>query len=118
MSLFVKRAFSANLIDQLSCSVDNLFECVTVKIKSKNKKQTIISCVYRKPGTNIEEFTERIDSMFEPFKHKNLYLCQKAREKNITFYGIKIQFSPITSVSLNLQGKSMRNYTYEKALFN
>ena len=42
----------------------------------------------------------------------------KGERKNIAFYGIKIQFSSITSVSLNLQGKSMRNYTYEKASFN
>jgi len=39
------------------------------------RKNTIVSCIYRKPGTNIEDFVENIEKCIDPLKNKNLYIC-------------------------------------------
>lgn len=75
VSIFVKNSLPATRIDNLSFTVDDLLECVTVEIASKTERNTVISCTYRKPGTDILKFTEHFERYIERLKNKKLYLC-------------------------------------------
>ena len=60
------------VIEKLTTAVENLFECISVELSLDRK--VIVSCVYRQPGSSIEEFTNCIDNMFAT-KSCSLYLC-------------------------------------------
>ena len=42
----------------MSEAIDDLYECVTVEIESAKGKNTLLTCMYRAPGTNIEIFLD------------------------------------------------------------
>ena len=50
------------LLQKLSRPVDNLCESVTVEI-DHSKTRVVVSCVYRKPGTYIDQFTAEIEQI-------------------------------------------------------
>jgi len=74
VSVFVK-SLSVTLMNNLSFSVNDLFECITVEIENRGRKNTVISCIYRKPGTNLESFIEHIEKCFDHLQNKDMYLC-------------------------------------------
>ena len=40
-----------------------MFECVSVELSIKNYSNVIINCVYRTPGSNLDIFCEKIESI-------------------------------------------------------
>ena len=53
-----------------------IFECVTVELAIPNKNNIIVSCIYRKPGSNIDTFCENVERIFENNPHnKTIFLC-------------------------------------------
>ena len=59
-----------------SLSVNGIFECVTVELAISNKKNIIVSCMYRKPGSNIDIFCENVESIFENIPYnKTIFVC-------------------------------------------
>ncbi len=50
-------------------------ECITAEICMEKFKNVIISCMYRKLGSNIEIFTENMKRMFIKVKQKVNYIC-------------------------------------------
>ena len=71
------------LVQELSLEGEDIqLDFVTVggktsKLKTKTYflRSTLISCIYRKPGTNIAEFSDKIEELFGNCKNKNMYLC-------------------------------------------
>lgn len=41
----------------------------------KGKKNIIVSCLYRAPGSSIELFKDWIENMFSKSLHKSLFIC-------------------------------------------
>ena len=74
-TLFVKNTLSARLVESISICCNNLFESVTVEIELKQKKHILVSCMYRKPGSNLEELNEQVEKMLRLHRNKNLYVC-------------------------------------------
>ena len=62
VALFIKSIINYTMIEQLTVDVENVFECLTVKLLLKT--QTIVSCLHRKPSTKIADFMECIESTF------------------------------------------------------
>ena len=60
------------IIEQLKVDVEDVFECLTVKLLLKT--QTIVSCLYRKPSNKMADFMECIESMFSCTKG-SIYIC-------------------------------------------
>lgn len=38
----------------MSLVVDNVMECITIEIDTERTKKVLVSCVYRKPGSDID----------------------------------------------------------------
>ena len=75
VSIFVNKGYSCKLISDMSAGVENLFECVTVELTLNRGEKTVISCIYRKPSTNIPEFTTHIEQIFSPATCRKMYIC-------------------------------------------
>ena len=66
VAFFIKSIISYMIIEQVTVDVENVFECLTVKLLLKT--QTIVSCLNRKPSSKIADFMECIESMFSCIK--------------------------------------------------
>ena len=72
VAFFIKSIINYTIIELLTVDVENVFECLTVKLPLKT--QTIVSCLYRKPSSKIADFIECIESMFSCIKG-SIYIC-------------------------------------------
>ena len=72
VAFFVNKLIKHDIVQKLSTSINNLFECITVELCIEQK--IYVSCVYRQPQINIADFTEYMDSMFHCL-NGNLYMC-------------------------------------------
>ena len=61
VAFFIKSIINYTIIEQLMVDVENVFECITVKLLLKT--QIIASCLYRKPSSKIADFMECIESI-------------------------------------------------------
>ena len=75
VSIYVKNNHVCNLNPNLSFCYENLLECVTVELTNNKNEKNLISCVYRKPGTDISEFNTCIENKFSSVVNKKMYLC-------------------------------------------
>ena len=51
VAFFIRSIINYTIIEQLTVDVENVFECITVKLLLKT--QIIVSCLYRKPSSKI-----------------------------------------------------------------
>lgn len=75
VGIFVKDALKFRVIDGMSAVIDNILECLTIEIYYKEKKNVMISCVYRTPGSNVELFSDWMEETFAKMSHKTTYIC-------------------------------------------
>lgn len=57
----------------MSATVDNVSECLTIEIQ-RPKKNFIISCLYRTPGSNIEALKSWIVEHYSTTSHKVFFI--------------------------------------------
>ena len=69
---FIKRIINYTIIEQLTVDVENVFECLALKLLLKT--QSIVSCLYRKPSCKIADLMQCIESMFSCIKG-SIYIC-------------------------------------------
>ena len=56
----------------MSNIVDDLLEQVSVEISLSENKRIVVSCIYRSPGTNIDNFNEFFERIFNHMNEKKL----------------------------------------------
>ena len=72
VAFFIKSIINYMIIEQLTVDVENVFECLTVKLLLKT--QLIVSCLYKKPSSKIDDLMECIESMLSCIKG-SIYIC-------------------------------------------
>lgn len=55
--------------------MDNLLECVTIEILMENKKNILVSCIYRAPGSSIDTFSDWVEKNYSILSNKVMFLC-------------------------------------------
>lgn len=91
VAFFIHESIKFHVVNGMSLAVDGIMECLTVEICNEKKKNVIVSCVYRTPGTSITIFNEWMDKLFSPVTQKTLFICgdfnidllNPTKEKNI-----------------------------------
>ena len=74
--IYVNKELQFVKINDFSVSLDNVFESVTIEIKVENKKNFIVACVHRTPGSETEGFSEYIERLLQSVNNnKSIYLC-------------------------------------------
>ena len=71
MEFFVGKLIKHDIVQKLSISIDDLFQCIAIELYIKHK--IYVSCVYRQPQCSITGFTDYMDSMFHSL-NGNLYV--------------------------------------------
>ena len=71
MEFFANKLIKHDIVQKLSISIDNLFECIIVELCPKHK--IYVNCVYRQPQCSITYFTDHMDNMFH-YLNGNLYV--------------------------------------------
>merc|ERR1711867_139602 len=57
VAMYISKALKYKKIENKSLCVDECFECLTMEMIMDGSKNVIIACIYRKPGTQIEDFS-------------------------------------------------------------
>lgn len=76
-SIYVNSSLEYKSVDVLSYSIDQVFECVTVEVVLKEQKNVLVTCLYRKCGTDIEIFNNNLSDFFNKgiLKSKQHFMC-------------------------------------------
>ena len=105
VALYVHKDITCSKCISKSLTVNGIFECVTVELAILNKNNIIVSCIYRKPGSNIDTYCENVEHIFENNPHnKTIFLCGDfnidilKQDKHLsTKHFIDIIYRPISS---------------------
>ena len=117
VALYVNSSLKCKTIENKCICVDGNFECITVELSVNGSKNIILACVYRKPGGNINEFSDKLEEMFSNLKNKVLYICGdfnidllKEQNHSQTKYFIDTMFSmglyPLITKPSRIAGQS------------
>ncbi len=74
MALFVDEGFTHQLVDSMSVVINDVMECITVEINIEKMKNVLVSCVYRKPCSNIDTFMVNMERLFTTTEQKVKYV--------------------------------------------
>ena len=71
----MKSEFKCKAIENMTTVIDNSMECVTIEINVERSKNILISCIYRTPGSCIDQFNKKISELYEMHKDKVIFVC-------------------------------------------
>lgn len=74
VGVFIRNSLHYEINGRMTEVVDNLLECLTIEIHT-DRKNTLISCVYRTPGSKIETFTKWMEETFSRVGEKHSFIC-------------------------------------------
>lgn len=75
VALYVDKNLNYKVVEEMSTVVDNLLECVTIEICLEKKKNMIVSCIYRAPGSNIDIFKDWMEEKIGKINQKVMFIC-------------------------------------------
>lgn len=59
----------------MSTTTDDVIAWITFETCRDRKKNVIVSCVYRTPGSNIETFKDMMEEIFSQSNQKVMFIC-------------------------------------------
>lgn len=75
VALYINSNLKCTPMECLTTVIDDLMECVAVETELE-RRNMIVACVYRKPGSNIETFKDSLDELMKDLNvNKSLILC-------------------------------------------
>ena len=75
VALFVDKNLTYKVVKNMSTVINDVFECVTIEILMEKKKNIIVSCMYRTPGSNIDSFINWVAEKCTKTNHKTMFIC-------------------------------------------
>lgn len=74
-TIFLRKGLNYKMVQEMSITVSDIMECVTVEIINDKIKNVVISCIYRSPGSCVDEFNKVILKLFANYNSKDLFIC-------------------------------------------
>lgn len=75
-ALFIDKMYKCKVVSNMSFAMVNIMECVTVEIEREKERNIRISCIYRKPGSCVDTFREKIEELYNRHNNKKiLFVC-------------------------------------------
>ena len=76
VALFVDSDLKCKPVEYMTVAIDDLMECITVEIEMEKMRNIIVTCLYRKPGSTIESFTNQLEELLNKLhENKTYFLC-------------------------------------------
>ena len=72
--MYIRNCINFQIIDNLSCTVENVLECIFVELHIAISKPIIVSCLYGQPGSKNSQSIDIIGNLFQNVKY-HLFLC-------------------------------------------
>lgn len=63
------------VVDNMSIAIDGIMECITIDISMDRTKNVLVSCVYRKPDSNMDTFIVNMERLCTTSEQKVRYVC-------------------------------------------
>lgn len=63
--MYVDSDLKCKLVEGTTTARDDLMEYLTVEIEIEKEKNTVVTCVYRTPGSNIDAFIDNLEEVVE-----------------------------------------------------
>ena len=95
VSIYIDDSLEFKIIDNLSNTMDNFLDILTIKICSNNSKDIILSGIYRSPTTEISKFTDYIINNFNKYFNKydilitgdfNINILKVIKDNNLNYF--------------------------------
>ena len=74
-ALYIKSDIDHTFIKELSYTIENCFEVVTVQINVKHGQDMVVACLYRPPNVSIKVFLEHLTVYLNKIKSKKMFIC-------------------------------------------
>jgi len=74
VAMFVDLNYGFKIIENMTMVVDDILECLTIEIVRTKKKNIIVSCIYRTPGSNIDVFNNWLEEHFSNLNQKLMFV--------------------------------------------
>lgn len=75
MALFVDQNLNFKVIENMTIAFADVMECITIEINMGKKRNVIVSCVYRDPGSSIDVFKDIMGGIFANTNQKLNFIC-------------------------------------------
>ena len=76
VAYYVNKELASKYIHHKSIVVDNLLECITIEIMISGHKNVIVSCLYRTPSSNTNNFSEILYDLYSELSvSKTIFIC-------------------------------------------
>lgn len=76
VALYIDQRYQCKIVNKMYFVLDTIMECITVQIEMEKSKNILISCIYRKPGSNIDMFNGKITEIFSNNNNKKMvFIC-------------------------------------------
>ena len=69
VAIYVNDSLDYRVIDRMSVTINGVMECVTVELCINKRKNIIVNCVYRTPGSDIQTFIDQIETVIKNVKN-------------------------------------------------
>ena len=63
VAMYIRNDIRFEILDNISCSIDNVLECICVELYLSLKISIIVSCIYRRSGSTINTTIDFIEKM-------------------------------------------------------
>ena len=50
VAIYVRETIKHNVVKNMTKTVDNILECITIELNIEKRKNIVVSCMYRTPG--------------------------------------------------------------------
>lgn len=74
VALYVDKRLNYKIVENMTTNIDDVVEIITIEIYLEKKKNVIVSCVYRAPGSNIEILKNSMERLFAKKDHSCVHL--------------------------------------------
>ena len=77
VAIYVHKTLNFKMQKNMSMVIDDVMESITIELCINNKRNVIVSCVYRTPGSNVDIFNEHLEIMIRKVSNpnKSMFLC-------------------------------------------
>ena len=76
VALYIHNHLNFKILNKMTTAIDDVLECLTIELVLEKSKNIVVSCVYRQPGTPINDCIDTLNAFFSPIcKRKHIYIC-------------------------------------------
>lgn len=76
VALYIYNELKCRPVKCMTTAINDLMESVAVEIELEQNRNIVVACVYRKPGSKVENFIDKLEEMIYGLNNKrNIVIC-------------------------------------------